>query len=54
MQVGRTLPIWDTFGRVGPFTAKTPWLLRIFDQVFTHHPPLWKHYGPEHFEQRCK
>ncbi|KAK9838176.1 hypothetical protein WJX81_006705 [Elliptochloris bilobata] len=31
--VGRTLPIWNTFGRVGPFTPQTPWLLRFFDQV---------------------
>ena len=31
--VGRTLPIWNTFGRVGPFTPAKPWLLRNFDQV---------------------
>eukprot|EP00884_Botryococcus_braunii_P008296 jgi/Botrbrau1/17468/Bobra.0054s0055.1 len=31
--VGRTLPIWNTYGRAGPFTPATPWLLRIFDQV---------------------
>lgn len=31
--VGRTLPIWNTFGRTGPFSADKPWLLRIFDQV---------------------
>jgi Carboxyltransferase domain, subdomain C and D len=31
--VGRTLPIWNTYGRAGPFTPSTPWLLRIFDQV---------------------
>ena len=31
--VGRTLPIWNTFGRVKPFTPQTPWLLRFFDQV---------------------
>lgn len=31
--IGRTLPIWNTFGRVGPFTPAVPWLLRNFDQV---------------------
>ena len=31
--VGRTLPIWNTWGRVEPFSPDTPWLLRIFDQV---------------------
>jgi hypothetical protein len=31
--VGRTLPIWNTFGRAGPFTAQKPWLLEFFDQV---------------------
>ncbi len=31
--IGRTLPIWNTFGRVGPFTPAKPWLLRNFDQV---------------------
>ncbi|KXZ51620.1 hypothetical protein GPECTOR_12g584 [Gonium pectorale] len=31
--VGRTLPIWNTFGRSGPFTAEKPWLLEFFDQV---------------------
>jgi allophanate hydrolase subunit 1 len=31
--VGRTLPIWNTFGRAGPFTADKPWLLEFFDQV---------------------
>ena len=31
--VGRTLPIWNTWGRVAPFTPDAPWLLRIFDQV---------------------
>lgn len=31
--VGRTLPIWNTWGRVEPFTPEAPWLLRIFDQV---------------------
>jgi len=31
--VGRTLPIWSSFGRSGPFTPSKPWLLRYFDQV---------------------
>lgn len=31
--VGRTLPIWNAFGRTGPFSATKPWLLRNFDQV---------------------
>jgi urea carboxylase len=31
--VGRTLPIWNTFGRSGPFSADKPWLLEFFDQV---------------------
>ena len=31
--VGRTLPIWNTWGRVKPFTPDAPWLLRFFDQV---------------------
>ena len=31
--VGRTLPIWNTWGRVEPFSPDAPWLLRIFDQV---------------------
>lgn len=31
--VGRTLPIWNTFARAGPFTPDKPWLLRFFDQV---------------------
>ena len=31
--IGRTLPIWNTFGRAGPFTPAKPWLLRYFDQV---------------------
>jgi urea carboxylase len=31
--VGRTLPIWNTWGRTPPFSPATPWLLRIFDQV---------------------
>ena len=33
--VGRTLPIWNTWGRVKPFTPDAPWLLRIFDQVWS-------------------
>lgn len=31
--VGRTLPIWNTFGRAGPFSPSKPWLLQYFDQV---------------------
>lgn len=31
--VGRTLPIWNTFGRTKAFTAEKPWLLEFFDQV---------------------
>lgn len=31
--VGRTLPIWNTFARAGPFSPDKPWLLRFFDQV---------------------
>lgn len=31
--VGRTLPIWNTYARSGPFTPDKPWLLRNFDQV---------------------
>lgn len=31
--VGRTLPIWNTWGRSAPFSPDTPWLLRIFDQI---------------------
>ena len=31
--IGRTLPIWNTFGRVGPFTPQKPWLLNNFDQA---------------------
>lgn len=34
--VGRTLPIWNTWGRVEPFSPEAPWLLRIFDQVHQH------------------
>ncbi len=42
--VGRTLPIWNTWGRTAPFTPATPWLLRIFDQVLAEQlrtPPFW-------------
>ena len=38
--IGRTLPIWSTFGRAGPFMPQKPWLLRNFDQV-TPPPLLW-------------
>jgi len=31
--VGRTLPIWNKFGRGALFSADAPWLLRFFDQV---------------------
>jgi urea carboxylase len=34
--VGRTLPIWNTFGRNSPsklFTPEKPWLLEMFDQI---------------------
>ena len=31
--VGRSLPIWNTFGRVGPFAPAKPWLFETFDQV---------------------
>jgi urea carboxylase len=31
--VGRTLPIWSTFGRTVPFNPTHPWLLEFFDQV---------------------
>lgn len=31
--VGRTLPIWNTFGRSKPFSPDHPWLLKFFDQV---------------------
>jgi hypothetical protein len=37
--VGRTLPIWNTFGRAGPFTAQKPWLLEFFDQVGAQEMP---------------
>ena len=38
--IGRTLPIWNTFGRVGPFTPAKPWLLRNFDQVLSAYNTL--------------
>ena len=38
--IGRTLPIWNTFGRVGPFTPAKPWLLRNFDQVLSGYNAL--------------
>ncbi len=31
--VGRTLPIWNTYARAGPFSPEAPYLLRQFDQV---------------------
>lgn len=31
--IGRTLPIWNSFTRAGPFERNKPWLLRNFDQV---------------------
>lgn len=31
--VGRTVPIWNSFTRAGPFEKNKPWLLRNFDQV---------------------
>lgn len=31
--IGRTLPIWNSFTRAGPFEKNKPWLLRNFDQV---------------------
>lgn len=31
--VGRTLPIWNTFGRSSPFSKDHPWLLEFFDQI---------------------
>jgi len=31
--IGRTLPIWNTFTRAGPWESGKPWLLRNFDQV---------------------
>lgn len=43
--VGRTLPIWNTFGRSGPFTAHKPWLLEFFDQVRTHTAHFARQHG---------
>ena len=31
--VGRTIPIWNSYTRVGPFEKGKPWLLRNFDQI---------------------
>ena len=33
--IGRTIPIWDTFGKSNPtlFSEEKPWLLRMFDQI---------------------
>lgn len=33
--IGRTLPIWDTFGTSNPklFSKEKPWLLNMFDQI---------------------
>ncbi len=31
--VGRTLPIWNSFGRTDFFTDEKPWLLDFFDQI---------------------
>ena len=31
--VGRTLPIWNSYTRAGPFEKGKPWLLRNFDQI---------------------
>ena len=30
---GRTLPVWDTFGKLQNFSPEKPWLFRDFDQV---------------------
>jgi urea carboxylase len=34
--MGRTLPIWNNYGAVAPFTPDKPWLLEIFDQIRFH------------------
>jgi urea carboxylase len=34
--IGRTLPIWNSYCRAGPFEAGHPWLLRNFDQLRFH------------------
>ena len=31
--IGRTVPIWNSFTRAGPFEKDKPWLLRNFDQI---------------------
>ncbi|GMH40935.1 hypothetical protein BSKO_08839 [Bryopsis sp. KO-2023] len=31
--MGRTLSMWNTYGRVKPFSEEKPWLLDFFDQV---------------------
>jgi hypothetical protein len=31
--VGRTLPIWNAYGRTKAFTPDKPWLLEFFDQA---------------------
>lgn len=41
--VGRTLPIWNTWGRTGPFSPDKPWLLEFFDQVGNQAPPQGVH-----------
>ena len=30
---GRTIPTWDTFGSVSPFTPDQPWLVNLFDKL---------------------
>ncbi|UDY35284.1 urea carboxylase [Dermatobacter hominis] len=31
--VGRTLQVWNRYGRTGPFEGEERWLLRLFDQI---------------------
>jgi urea carboxylase len=31
--VGRTIPVWSTYGRAAHTTAREPWLLRNFDRI---------------------
>jgi urea carboxylase len=31
--VGRTIPVWSTYGRAARTTARAPWLLRNFDRI---------------------
>src|SRR4029079_12376889 len=31
--VGRTVPVWSTYGRARHTTAEAPWLLRCFDRI---------------------